>query len=139
MNFLTKLSLRKKLLTAMLMATIIPASIVGFVGNAKNKQLLTQRLEQSDLPNLLQRVRNAVDGEISEMKVLSKSIATNPFLHKWLASGMPSEDEPQVIQMLAQISKDNQFSNSSFADRESAKFWNQDGFLRTLKDDNVDG
>lgn len=121
------------------MATIIPASIVGFVGNLKNKQLLTERLEQSDLPNLLQRVRNAVDGEISEMKVLSRSIATNPFLNRWLVSGMPLEDEPQVIQMLAQISADNQFSNSSFVDRQSAKFWNQDGFLRTLKDDGVDG
>ena len=100
MNFLTTLSLRKKLLIAMLMATIIPASIVGFVGNAKNKQLLTQRLEQSDLPNLLQRVRNAVDSEISEMKVLSKSIATNPILLQWLDQGSPIENKQQVIQKL---------------------------------------
>ncbi|PKF62306.1 methyl-accepting chemotaxis protein [Psychromonas sp. psych-6C06] len=139
MYFLSTLSLRNKLLIAMLMATIIPASIVGFVGNAKNKALLTQRLEQSDLPNLLQRVRNAVDGDISEMKVLSKSIATHPLLLQWLAQGAPSAEEPLIVQTLSQISKDNQFSNTSFADRQSAKFWNQDGFLRVLKNDSADG
>lgn len=123
----------------MLMAVIISTSIVGFVGHSKAKELLISRLQQSDLPNLLLRVRNAVDGEISEMKVLTKSIATNPFLLDWIESGASKDNEANVISMLSNIAKDNNLSNASFADRKTAKYWNQDGFLRVLKDDSLDG
>ncbi|MBA6252702.1 MULTISPECIES: methyl-accepting chemotaxis protein [unclassified Colwellia] len=139
MRFLTTLSIRSKLVIAMLMAVIISTSIVGFVGHSKAKELLISRLQQSDLPNLLLRVRNAVDGEISEMKVLTKSIATNPFLLDWIGSGASKDNEANVISMLSNIAKDNNLSNASFADRKTAKYWNQDGFLRVLKDDSLDG
>lgn len=139
MRFLTTLSIRSKLVIAMLMTVIISTSIVGFVGHSKAKELLISRLQQSDLPNLLLRVRNAVDGEISEMKVLTKSIATNPFLLDWIGSGASKDNEANVVNMLSNIAKDNNLSNASFADRKTAKYWNQDGFLRVLKDDSLDG
>lgn len=139
MKFLSALSIRSKLVMVMLIAVVLSTSIVGFVGHSKAKDLLVSRLQQSDLPNLLQRVRNAVDGEISEMKVLTKSIATNPFLLNWLDSGTSPDNETHVIKMLNQIAKDNNLSNASFADRETAKYWNQDGFLRVLQDDELDG
>ncbi|MBA6233784.1 MULTISPECIES: methyl-accepting chemotaxis protein [unclassified Colwellia] len=139
MQFLNTLSIRSKLVIAMLMAVIISTSIVGFVGHSKAKELLISRLQQSDLPNLLLRVRNAVNGEISEMKVLTKSIATNPFLLDWIESGANKENEANVIKMLNKIAKDNNLSNASFADRKTANYWNQDGFLRVLKNDELDG
>jgi methyl-accepting chemotaxis protein len=139
MQFLNTLSIRSKLVIAMLMAVIISTSIVGFVGQSKAKELLISRLQQSDLPNLLLRVRNAVNGEISEMKVLTKSIATNPFLLDWIESGANKDNEANVIKMLNKIAKDNNLSNASFADRKTAKYWNQDGFLRVLKNDDLDG
>ena len=139
MKLLNSLSIRSKLVIAMLMAVVISTSIVGFVGHSKAKDLLISRLQQSDLPNLLQRVRNAVDGEISEMKVLTKSIATNSFLLDWVESGSSIDNEANVIKMLNKIAKDNNLSNASFADRKTAKYWNQDGFLRVLKNDNLDG
>jgi methyl-accepting chemotaxis protein len=139
MRFFTTLSIQSKLVIAMLMAVVISTSIVGFVGHSKAKELLISRLQHSDLPNLLLRVRNAVDGEISEMKVLTKSIATNPFLLDWIKSGAIADNDTNVIKMLDKIAKDNNLSNASFADRKTAKYWNQDGFLRVLKDDNIDG
>jgi methyl-accepting chemotaxis protein len=139
MQFLNTLSIRSKLVIAMLMAVIISTSIVGYVGQSKAKELLISRLQQSDLPNLLLRVRNAVNGEISEMKVLTKSIATNPFLLDWIESGANKDNEANVIKMLNKIAKDNNLSNASFADRKTAKYWNQDGFLRVLKNDDLDG
>ncbi|MCG6201179.1 methyl-accepting chemotaxis protein [Psychromonas antarctica] len=138
MKFST-LSIRSKLVIAMLMAVIISTSIVGFVGHSKAKELLISRLQQSDLPNLLQRVRNAVDGNISEMKALTKAIATNPFLLDGLNSDLSPENEAKMINMLSKIAQDNHLSNASFADRESARYWNQDGFLRVLQDDDRDG
>ena len=60
------LSIRAKLVIAMLMAVIISTSIVGYIGYSKSKELLVSHLQQSDLPNLLQRIRNAVGDNISE-------------------------------------------------------------------------
>ncbi|WP_019613986.1 methyl-accepting chemotaxis protein [Psychromonas ossibalaenae] len=139
MKFLNSLSIQNRLVIAMLTAVIISTSVVGFVGHSKAKDLLVSRLQQSDLPNLLQRVRNAVDGDISKMKVLTKTIATNPFILDWVNGGEDPAQEAVVIKMLNTITKDNNLSNASFADRETSKYWNQNGFLRVLKDDNSDG
>lgn len=114
--------------------------MVGIVGHSKAKDLLVSRLQQSDLPNLLQRVRNAVDGDISQMKVLTKSIATNAYIIDWLENDENSiEQETNLIKTLNIIAKDNGLSNASFSDRKTAKYWNQNGFLRVLKNDGHDG
>ncbi|WP_028866140.1 methyl-accepting chemotaxis protein [Psychromonas aquimarina] len=139
MKFLNSLSIQNRLVIAMLTAVIISTSVVGFVGHSKAKDLLVSRLQQSDLPNLLQRVRNAVDGDISKMKVLTQTIATNPFILDWVNGGADPAQEAAVIKMLSTITKDNNLSNASFADRETYKYWNQNGFLRVLKNDNFDG
>ena len=138
MTFLNTLSIRSKLVFAMLMAVIISTTIVGYVGHSKAKELLISRLQQSDLPNLLYGVRNSIGGEISEMKALAKTIATNPFLLDWIESGATPEAEPNVIKMLRKIASDNHLSGASFADRTTAKYWNQDGFLRVLQNDQYD-
>ena len=139
MHFFNRISMRNTLVIAMLTAVLISTCIVGFVGHSKAKELLVSRLQQSDLPNLLQRVRNAVDGDILQMKVLTKSIAQNPFLLRWLDQGAPNEDASIVIAMLTNIAQNNGLSNVSFVDRSTAKYWNQDGFLRVLKRDAADG
>ncbi|PKG37031.1 methyl-accepting chemotaxis protein [Psychromonas sp. Urea-02u-13] len=140
MNFFNFISIRHRLVIAMLTAVVISTSVVGIVGHSKAKDLLVSRLQQSDLPNLLQRVRNAVDGDISQMKVLTKSIATNAYIIDWLENDENSiEQETNLIKTLNIIAKDNGLSNASFSDRKTAKYWNQNGFLRVLKNDGHDG
>ena len=139
MKFLNSLSIQNRLVIAMLTAVIISTSVVGFIGHSKAKNLLVSRLQQSDLPNLLQRVRNAVDADISKMKVLTKTIATNPFIINCVNGGEDPAQENNTIKMFSTIAQDNNLSNVSFADRETYKYWNQNGFLRVLKNDNIDG
>ena len=140
MNIFNFISIQYRLVIAMLVAVVISTSIVGIVGHSKAKELLVSRLQQSDLPNLLQRVRNAVDGDISQMKVLTKTLATNAFILDWLATDEHSiEQENKLVKTLKQLTIDNDLSNASFADRKTAKYWNQDGFLRVLKNDSRDG
>ena len=140
MNIFNFISIQYRLVIAMLVAVVISTSIVGIVGHSKAKELLVSRLQQSDLPNLLQRVRNAVDGDISQMKVLTKTLATNAFILDWLDTDEHSiEQENKLVKTLKQLTIDNDLSNASFADRKTAKYWNQDGFLRVLKNDSRDG
>lgn len=138
MTFLDSFSIQKKLVIAMLTAVIISTSVVGFVGHYKAKELLVSRLQQSDLPNLLLQVRNAVDGDISKMVVLTETIATNPFILNWAKEGADPEQEAEVIDMLSAIAENNNLSNASFVDRVTNKFWNQKGYLRVLQHDAFD-
>ncbi|WP_413699627.1 hypothetical protein ACLKMH_19690 [Psychromonas sp. KJ10-10] len=84
MSLFKSISIQHRLMIAMLVAVIISTSVVGYIGHSKAKDLLVARLQQSDLPNLLQSIRNAVDGDISKMKVLTKAIATNAYILDWI-------------------------------------------------------
>jgi methyl-accepting chemotaxis protein len=135
MKFIATLSIRDRLIAAMLFAVIVSTSVVAWVGHSSAKQLLSTRLEQSEMPNLVQRVRNAVDGEINQMKVVTQSIASNSLAHWWIEEGESAQGEQKLVEYLGELAKANGFSNASFAWKPSNKYWNQDGFLRELKPD----
>jgi len=101
----------------------------------KSRELLLSRLEKSELPNLVQRVSQTVDGEIAEMKAITKAIANNPFINRLIDNNNLEQTNRLLTQYLSGIAKNNALSNASYIDRDSAKYWNQDGFLGALKDD----
>ncbi len=129
MKFYNSLSIQYRLVIAMLIAVVVSTSVVGIVGHSKAKDLLVSRFQQSDLPNLLQRVRNAVDGEISNMKVLTKTIATNPFLQDWLANNGSELNDKNVVKMLHKIAQDNDLSNTLLPIEKRLNIGIRTGFL----------
>ena len=133
------LSIKNRLVISILIAVVVSTSVVAFVAQLKSRELLLDRLENSELPNLVQRVGESVNGEISQMKALTKSIASNSFIPLWIDNGEDSEGEKILVKYLDDIAKQNGLSNASFIDLNSAKYWNQKGFLRQLKNDNNDG
>ncbi|GAB2992952.1 methyl-accepting chemotaxis protein [Psychrosphaera aestuarii] len=100
---------------------------------------MLERMETSELPNLVQRVRNAIDGETAKMKTITRGIATNPFILNWVNGGLSKDGEETLVRYLKNIQAANGLSNASFANRDTAQYWNQDGFLRVLQNDSVDG
>ncbi|TCS42064.1 methyl-accepting chemotaxis protein [Reinekea marinisedimentorum] len=138
MKALASLSIKSRLIISMVLAVILSTSIVTAVGLHKTKALLVTRVESSDLPNLVLRIRNAVNSEILEMKSYTRAIATNPFIIEWSKAGADSAGEARLTEYLGSIKRLGHLSNASFVDRETNNYWNQDGFLRQLKNDNLD-
>lgn len=132
------ISIQLKLIIALIAAVVISTSVVSYIGYSKAQSIMVNRIENSELPNLLQRVRNAIEGQTAQMKAITRGIATNPMLLDWLDNG-DGTDLQQVKAYLKNIQRNNNYSNASFANRDTAEYWNQDGFLRVLKNDNVDG
>ncbi|MDO6765184.1 methyl-accepting chemotaxis protein [Agarivorans sp. 1_MG-2023] len=130
-GFLT-LSIKNRMITTMLLAIIASTAIVAYVGQSTSRNLMVTRLEQLDLPNLVQKIRNSIDSEIVSMEMIARSISHNPMIIGWLEQGESAQGEQLLTQYLNGIAKDNQFSNTSFADKKTDKFWNQDGFLRVM-------
>ena len=67
------LSIKNRLIISILIAVVVSTSVVAFVAQLKSRELLLNRLENSELPNLVQRVGEAINGEISQMKALTKA------------------------------------------------------------------
>ena len=132
------ISIQLKLIIALIAAVVISTSIVSYIGYAKAQSIMVHRIENTELPNLLQRVRNAIEGQTAQMKAITKGIATNPILLNWLDSDKDA-DVAGVTAYLSNIQRNNGYSNASFANRETAEYWNQDGFLRVLQNNDADG
>ncbi len=138
-KFLFLLPIQTKITLTLIGAIIISTSIVSFVGYDKAQSIMIERLEKSELPNLLQRARNALDGEVSKMKSLTKSIATNPFIHNAVSDGLDNNELTLLTNYLSEIRSSNGLSNASFVNRNTAEYWNQNGFLRVLQNNKEDG
>ena len=137
---ISSLSIKQKIIAATFLAVTIASSVVGVISYSKAQQMMLNRMEKAELPNLIQRIRNSIDGEISSMMALTKSIATNPYLINWLENNQnQSTENSELIQYLQNIKTENGLSGASFADRETARYWNNEGFLRVLKNDKYDG
>ena len=73
------------------------------------------------------------------MQLIATQIATDPFILQWNAQGQSEQGEKTLIQVLKNAVSKHGLSAASFADKQTNRYWNQDGFLRTLKDDAADG
>jgi len=133
------LSIKNRLILTILFAVVVSTSVIAFVAQMKSRELLLSRLENSELPNLVKRVSQSVDGEISEMKAITMAIANNPFIYRLIDNNNSKETDKLLTEYLSGIAQANALSNASYIERESAQYWNQDGFLRQLKNDAHDG
>ena len=128
------ISIKNRIIFTILFAVVVSTSVIAYVAQTKSRSLLISRLEKSELPNLVQRVGQAVDGEISEMMAITKGIANNPFVIKVIDNSNDAETDKLLAEYLSNVANVNGLSNASFIDRRSDKYWNQNGFLRKFID-----
>ncbi|MFC7005415.1 methyl-accepting chemotaxis protein [Bowmanella sp. JS7-9] len=133
------LSIKQKIAFSLIASVLIAAALVASINLLRVSSSVEQRVLEKELPNVVQRIAVEIDKEISQMQTIARQIATDPMILDWNQRGQSVEGERLLVAKLKQIATQNGLSAASFADRQSAKYWNQDGFLRTLQDDNRDG
>lgn len=133
------LSIRQKIILTLSLFVVLTAIFVGTSSMLTARSVIEQRVLSSELPNTVQKIAADIDHDIVRMRTIAKQIASDAFILDWNAAGQDSAGERLLIQKLRAIATENQYSAVSFADRESAKYWNQDGFLRVLQPDQADG
>ena len=132
-------SIKQKLIFLLIIAVLATTILVSIVNQLLTRDLIRSSVENSELPNIVKRLANRVDKEVSMMAAVAHSIATNPDILKWSASGAPAQGEQSMVNYLNSLASYNNLSVASFADRQTFNYWNQEGFLRTLKNDEMDG
>ncbi len=132
-------SIKQKLIITLIVAVLAAAILVGSVSQWIARDLMKENMESTQLPSLLKQIGNRVDKEASVMLTVAHSIASNPDILAWSESGADKSGETRLVNYLSNIVAFNNLTVASFVDRKTYKYWNQDGFLRQLKNDEFDG
>ncbi|MCY7296072.1 methyl-accepting chemotaxis protein [Alteromonas sp. a30] len=135
---LSLLSIRRKLALAILIGVLFSSVMIGLISQISSKNMISNRLVEVELPNILWQIRNQVDKEISVLQNATEQLSSNALISRWIENGAPKEGEADVVKTLINVQKQYGLTNSSIADRKTAKYWNQDGFLRVLQNDKFD-
>ena len=136
---LSALSIKQKLTLALLVAVISSTLLVGLIGQLTSRNMVSERLQNVELPNMLWQIRNQIDKEISILQNATRQLAMDEFILDWMERGYPETEEPKLIRYLNHLKEQYDLTNVSVADRYTAQYWNQDGFLRVLQNDELDG
>ncbi|CAM2920903.1 methyl-accepting chemotaxis protein [Moritella viscosa] len=131
MNF-SQFSIKQKLIITMISAVITATLLVGFVSQNLAKDVIETRLTTSELPAKLMQIRNQVDKEISSLQQAAQQLASNQFMLELLQTERTPAQEAQLVQVLNDVKSQYQLIDASFANRKTGDYWNQNGFLRQL-------
>ncbi|MDV5170864.1 methyl-accepting chemotaxis protein [Photobacterium rosenbergii] len=125
-------TIKQKLILAMVLAVLASTLLVGIISQKQSRQVVENRLMQSELPATLLQIRNTIDKEVSLMLAAAEQLATSHFITDLYHDGRSQADENKIIQRLNDIKNQYQLFDASVADRTSGDYWNQNGFLRRL-------
>ncbi|WP_421235063.1 methyl-accepting chemotaxis protein [Aeromonas enteropelogenes] len=129
---LASLTLKQKILATITLAVVLSCLLVGYFSQRSAQQLIEKRMFEQELPNLTQRISKEIEQDLKGIAQAARQLATDRFILDWVDRGMPKEQEPILINQLKDVASQYSLVTASFADRQSAAYYNQDGFLRNL-------
>jgi methyl-accepting chemotaxis protein len=133
------ISIRQKIIIALSLFIVVTAILIGSISVITAKNNISERVLEKELPTLVTGITNEINAGIEKMQILAAQIATDPFILEATTKGINSTEERLLVDRLKSTALLNRLSTASFADKKTAKYWNQDGFLRVLQNDNADG
>ncbi|MBU3002714.1 methyl-accepting chemotaxis protein [Paraglaciecola arctica] len=136
---MTKFSIRQKIILTLILFVMLTAVSVGAVSMFTARSSIEHRVLTSELPTTVEKIAESIDSDIVLMQVLAKQIATDEHIHQWVNGKQDKEGESILVRKLQAVAKSNNLSAVSFADKATADYWNQEGFLRRLQNDAADG
>ncbi|MCL1056432.1 methyl-accepting chemotaxis protein [Shewanella gelidimarina] len=129
---LNMLTIKQKILLTVTLTVLLSTALVGMLSQQSAKQVVEQRMLTSEMPNMLAQIRNKLELNISTLMNAAQQLANNKMLLQWLEEERPAAGEPLLVSQLNEISRQYDLAQASFADKESAAYYTQDGFLREL-------
>ncbi|MFQ2693766.1 methyl-accepting chemotaxis protein [Aeromonas caviae] len=126
------LTLKQKILATVILAVALSCLLVGYFSQRSAQQLIEGRMFEQELPNLTQRIGKEIEKDLTSVANAARQLANDRFVLDWVERGMPKEQESILINQLKDMTSQYGLVTASFADRQSAAYYNQDGFLRIL-------
>ena len=130
LNSLVDKSTRKLIPIGLLVISALLSLSIYFwsQGKAVEMGMLEQEYHLS-LVNLSQKI----DARIANMKLIAFTLANDKHIHHWVDTGFADEQESILVDKLGFLVKEYGLTSASFADKNTHKYWNHEGFLRVLQ------
>lgn len=132
MNFLKNLSVKQQLIMSLVLATLLATVLMGWMSYQQARQVVVERMLHHEMPALVKQVGQTLDTQILQMTTATQQLAENPYILQWAEHGFAAADESMLLQQIRNVKQQLGLDAASWADRQSGRYWNQDGFLRTL-------
>ena len=132
MNFFSQLTIKQKILLTVTLAVLLSTILVGVLSQRSAKNVVEERMLTSEMPSILLQIRNKIDLDISSLMNAAEQLANSRMLLNWLEQGRPASEESAVVAQLNDIASQYDLAQASYADRQTAAYYTQDGFLREL-------
>lgn len=116
---------------------ICVAALIGLTSLYSSEDIIEQRMIESELPSKLQTISNHIGGEINVLIGAAEQLSSNTFILDWAKTN--NKDDALLLKELNRLVDQYDLATASWANRGTAQYWNQDGFLRVLQDDAADG
>ena len=115
---------------------IFVAALIGITSLYSSEDIIEQRMIESELPGKLQTISNHIGGEINMLIGAAEQLSSNEFILQWAET---NNNDALLLKELNRLVEQYDLATASWANRNSAQYWNQEGFLRVLKNDEADG
>lgn len=101
----TALPIRQKLSFVIGGSLLISVIISTIISNTSMRSILSDRMNNEEIPATLNSVANAIEKEISLPLAISKSMAENTFTNQWLTQGENTNRIDEIKNYLNSIQK----------------------------------
>ncbi|MGD8117886.1 methyl-accepting chemotaxis protein [Vibrio sp. TRT 29B02] len=130
---LNSISIKQKVVAGITFAVLASTIIVGVMAQRQAREVLEHRLVDIELPSMLEQINSEIDREVTQLLLAAEQIANNEFIKQAVDTNSISPDvEAKLIKQLNNVRSQYKLNDASVANRNTAYYWNQNGFLRQL-------
>lgn len=129
----SNMSIKMKVVLGITFAVLASTVIVGVMAQRQARDVLEHRLVDIELPSMLKQISHQIDTEVTHLLLAAEQIANSEFIKQAIATKtVDSGDEAMLIKQLNAVRSQYKLNDASVANRQTAYYWNQNGFLREL-------
>lgn len=130
---LNSITIKQKVVAGITFAVLASTVIVGVLAQNQARGVLEHRLIDIELPSMLDQVSDQIDYEVTQLLSAAEQLANNEFVKRAVnTTNVHPADEQLLVKELNNVRQQYHLNDASVANRNTAYYWNQNGFLRQL-------
>lgn len=129
---LHSVSIKQKVVMGITFAVLASTILLGIMAQKQSRDVISHRLVDIELPLILNQINLQVDKDVSQLLSAAEQLAKNEFVRESVRETADPQGQTKLIKQLNNVKEQYQLNDASVANRQTAYYWNQNGFLRQL-------
>ncbi|EPR4992334.1 methyl-accepting chemotaxis protein [Vibrio navarrensis] len=129
---LHSVSIKQKVVIGITFAVLASTILLGIMAQKQSRDVISHRLVDIELPLILSQINLQVDKDVSQLLSAAEQLAKNEFVRESVRETADPQGQTKLIKQLNNVKEQYQLNDASVANRQTAYYWNQNGFLRQL-------